>query len=171
MKSLFYATVIATICACAPVQPRPANVMIDVAPIEVQRDGRCFANDTAPAVIQTVRLQEVETAETRSADGTVISPATFRTAIRQQILRERALIRFETVCPQDYTRDFVATLQRALTVRGIYQGPISGNLDNTTATATRVFQRQDGPDSVLLSVQTARALGIVALDRATLDAD
>ncbi len=169
MKSLVYMTGFAVLCACAPVQTRPENVMIDVAQIETQRDGRCFANDTAPAVIQTVRVHEVETKEVRAADGALISPATFRTVIRQQILRERAPIRFETVCPQNYTRDFVATLQRALTVRGVYQGPISGDLDNATATATRVFQRQNGPDSALLSLQTARALGIVALDRATLD--
>lgn len=165
MKSLGYMTVFAVLCACAPVDTRPETVLIAVGRIETQRDGRCFANDTAPAVIQTVRVQETETLEARAADGTLISPATFRTVTRQQIARERMPIRFETVCPQNYTRDFVATLQRALKARGTYQGPISGTLDDATGTATRVFQRQTGPDSVLLSLQTARALGLVALDR------
>ena len=169
MKPLIYATAIGALFACAPASMQPKNVLIDVGQIETRRDGRCFANDTSPAVIQTVRVQEIERAEVRDAAGALVSPATFRTVIRQQIVQERAPIRFETVCPQNYTRDFVATLQRALTVRGVYTGPISGNLDDATGTATRVFQRRDGPDSVLLSLETARKLGIVAFDRGALD--
>tara|TARA_R110002051_G_scaffold50724_3_gene97900 strand:- start:14868 stop:15383 length:516 start_codon:yes stop_codon:yes gene_type:complete len=169
MKPTIITTAFTVLLACVPVPPQPANVLIDVDQIETRRDGRCFANDTAPAVIETVRVQELESAEVRDTSGAVSRPATFRTVIRQQIVRERAPIRFETVCPQNYTLDFVATLQRALKVRGFYTGPINGDLDVRTATAIRVFQRETGPDSVLLAIQTARQLGIVALDRDTLD--
>lgn len=169
MKPLIFVTAIGALGACVPAPTQPANVLIDVGQIETQRDGRCFANDTAPAVIETVRVQELESEALRDAAGNVIKPATFRTVIRQQILRERAPIRFETVCPQNYTPDFVATLQRALKARGYYNGEINGTLDTMTGTSIRVFQRENGPDSVLLSLQTARTLGIVALDRATLN--
>jgi len=168
MKPIIISTAFTVLLACVP-PPPPANILIDVGQIETRADGRCFANDTAPAVIETLRVQELESAEIRDASGSVTRPATFRTVIRQQIVRERAPIRFETVCPQNYTRDFVATLQRALTVRGFYTGPINGNLDDTTASAILVFQREVGPESVLLALQTARQLGIVALDREALD--
>ena len=85
-------------CRCA-VAPAPNNVLIDMAPIETQANGRCIANDTSLAVIETVTIQEIELPELRAANGTVTRPATFRTITRQQIVRERAEIRFETVCP------------------------------------------------------------------------
>ena len=38
-----------------------------------------------------------------------------------------------------------------------------------TGRAVQDFQRQDGPDSPLLSIETARSLGIVALSQEQLD--
>lgn len=99
-------------CVAAPVAPD--NVLIDMGQIETATDGRCFANDVASAVIETVTIQEVDQPELRDADGTITRPASFRTITRQQIVRERTDIRFETICPQNYTAEFVTTLQWAL---------------------------------------------------------
>ena len=165
MKNLAIVIGFTGVCACAPPVVTPENVQVDMGQIETSLTGTCFANDTTPAVIETVTVQEIETAEVRDGDGRVTQPATFRTVTRQQILRERTDVRFETVCPPVYTREFVSTLQRALTVRGFYAGPITGTLDATTSAAIRRFQRIDGPDTGLLSIATARALGLVALDR------
>ncbi|MDG1868755.1 MAG: hypothetical protein P8J00_13645 [Yoonia sp.] len=68
----------------------------------------------ASAVIETVTIQEVDQPELRDADGTITRPASFRTITRQQIVRERTDIRFETICPQNYTAEFVTTLRWAL---------------------------------------------------------
>ena len=171
MKSFLLPSSFAVICACVPVQmTQPSNVLIDMGQIETANDGRCYANDISPAVIETVIIQEIENPEVRDANGQVTRPAAFRTVNRQQIVRERVGIRFETVCPQNYTIERVSTLQRALKARGFYNGPISGTLDRATGFAIQQFQRTDGPDTVLLSIATARKLGVVAFDRATLDA-
>jgi hypothetical protein len=155
--------------ACTPATaPTPDNVLIDMGQIETESNGQCFAKDTAPAVIETVTLQEIELPELRDANGTVTRPATFRTITRQQIVRERAEIRFETVCPQNYSVDLVATLQRALTARGFYAGQISGTLDLQTGAAIQQFQRVSGLDTPLLALATARQLGLVAFSKESL---
>ena len=106
-----------------------------MAPIETRAKGRCIANDTSPTVIETVTIQEIELPELRAANSTVTRPATFRTITRQQIVRERAEIRFETVCPQNYSAELVAKLQRALKARGYYAVQINGTLDLQTGAA------------------------------------
>lgn len=122
--------------ACrSAVAPAPNNVLIIMAPIETQANGRCIANDTSPTVIETVTIQEIELPELRAANSTVTRPATFRTITRQQIVRERAEIRFETVCPQNYSAELVAKLQRALKARGYYAVQINGTLDLQTGAA------------------------------------
>jgi len=151
-------------CVTTP-KTAPDNVLIDMGEIETEISGKCFAKDVSPAVIETVTTQEVVSEEVRDPDGTVIRPATFRTVTRQNIVRERADIRFETVCPQTYTAEFVATLQRALKVRGFYAGLVTGTLDAPTGAALRRFQRNDGPDTPLLAIATARKLGLVAVAR------
>lgn len=152
--------------ACTPAMaPAPANVLIDMVQIETQANGRCIAKDTSPAVIETVTIQEIELPELRDANGAVTRPATLRTVTRQQIIRERTEIRFETVCPQNYSAELVATLQRALKARGFYAGQISGTLDLQTGAAIQSFQRISGLDSPLLALETARQLGIVALPK------
>lgn len=166
MKPFLFALPFAALCACVtPPVSQPSNVLIDMGQIETRSDGRCFAKDISPAVIETVTTHELENQEVRADDGTVIRPATFRTIARQQIVRERADIRFETVCPQNYTDERVRTLQRALKARGFYAGEINGTLDRATGFAIQRFQREDGPDTVLLAIETARKLGVVAFDR------
>lgn len=159
------------IMACTPsASTQPKNVLNDMGRIETGSDGRCYAKDISPAVIETVTTQVLETAAKRDEQGLVIRPATFRTITRQQMVRERADIRFETVCPQNYTAERVKTLQRALKARGVYLGEINGILDRATGFAIQRFQREGGPDSVLLSTEAARKLGVIAFDRAALDA-
>lgn len=153
---------------CAPVAAPPDNVAIDMGEIRTTLSGKCFANDVTPAVIETVTVQEIAEPEQRAADGTLIRPATLRTVTRQNIIRDRQVIEVETICPPAYTPEFVASLQRALAVRGFYQGPVSGILDTATSSAVRRFQGQNGPEIGLLTIRTARALGLVALDRDSL---
>jgi peptidoglycan hydrolase-like protein with peptidoglycan-binding domain len=60
---------------------------------------------------------------------------------------------------------FVESLQRALAVRGLYAGQISGQMDARTQAAVRQWQQARGLDSGMLSLETARALGLVAVAR------
>lgn len=141
------------------------------AAVEVDSDGRCYGRDVTPAVIETITEQVLVQPAQVSSDGTVLSPAAFRTVTRQVIVRERREVAFETVCPQVYTMEFVQTLQRSLKARGYYNGPVDGILNDRTAEAVRRFQRTIGHDSGLLALETARQLGLVALDREVLAAE
>ncbi len=132
--------------------------------IEVDHYGRCYGHDVTPA------LTNVETSHTQLSDtltgpnGEVIANPTYQTVTNQQILRERREVLFETVCPENMSVDFIASLQRALATRGYYQARITGQMDAHTESAVRLYQRQQtNIDSPLLAIQTARILGLVAL--------
>ena len=139
------------------------------AAISYDAQGHCYGTDISPAVIETVTVQEVDTPAVLDAEGRVVTPATYRSNIRQQIVREREEVRFETICPPRFTAEFVESLQRALKARGYYMGAVNGVLDTATGRAIQDFQRVDGPDSPLLSIAAARKLGLVALTREEID--
>lgn len=131
--------------------------------IEYDVAGNCYGRDVTPAVIETVTEHVMVQPAQVTSDGEVTSPAVFRTITRQAILRERREVVFETVCPQVLTHEFVASLQRALRTRGTYTGPINGILDTPTQKAIQAYQRQEGYDSSLLDIRTARDFGLVAI--------
>lgn len=75
---------------------------------------------------------------------------------------------FEIPCPDQMTPDFVASLQRALAVRGHYSGPVTGQVNSATRDAVRAYQRENGLDSDVLSLAAAKRLGLIAYSRAEL---
>jgi hypothetical protein len=128
-----------------------------------QPDGICRARETIPAIYEQV-MGEVQVVQAEIAeDGTVIRPPIYRRAPVPRIVRPRNSITFEAPCPDTMTPDFVASLQRALAARGHYAGTITGRLDAPTAAAIRDYQSERGLDSAQVSLETARALGLVAV--------
>lgn len=132
------------------------------------RPDSCWVRDVSPAQVETVTRQIEVSPARRDAEGRLLSPARYRTETAQVIVAERQELVFETPCPDRLTPDFVATLQRALEARGLYRGPISGKMDIATRRAVRRYQRQRGLPSALLSMQSARALGLIATPREAL---
>ncbi|MEK0164112.1 MULTISPECIES: peptidoglycan-binding domain-containing protein [unclassified Phaeobacter] len=126
--------------------------------------GSCWGTHTTPAVIETVTVQVMTRPARTAADGQVLEPARFRRETRQDIVRPRRESWFETPCPVDMTPQFVGSVQRALAVRGLYQGQITGILDRDTRAAVRKFQERDGFDNDQLSLVSARRLGLVAVE-------
>jgi peptidoglycan hydrolase-like protein with peptidoglycan-binding domain len=155
--------------ACTAPQPQsgtaPAPIIVSLWDIETDATGSCFARTDGPT--QTKIIEElIEVApETRDAAGTVVNPAVFRTITRPQTVKVGEGTRFETVCPPVYTAAFVSTLQRALLIRRVYDGPITGQYDAATSLAVQSYQRGTGIDSPLLGTTTARELGILAVPR------
>jgi hypothetical protein len=149
--------------------PEPAGPAVTVpalmaAEIDIAPDGRCFGRDESPAVIETVTAQELLIPAVTGPDGTVVQPAIYGSTVTQGIVQERAAVTFETLCPPAYTAEFVGSVQRALAARGFYAGPVTSTLDPATLQAIRAFHlATDGPNSALLSIAAARALGLVAL--------
>lgn len=144
--------------------------LVDLRGAEGPPDGpedACWQSDIRPAVIETTTEQVLVSPETVAPDGTA-SPAVFATETRQQIVQDRGTVWFRAPCAAEMTPEFIATLQRALKARGLYLLPLTGSLDAPTRDAIRRYQSARGLDSAHLSLAAARALGIVAADRAAL---
>lgn len=140
-------------------------------PPEDSQDGRCWGKDMTPALVETVTEQVLIRPPgpviAPSPDGaptykTVQSPAVFDTQTHQKIITPRADFWFETPCPAQMDRAFIATLQRALKSRGLFRGVVTGVMDQRTRKAVRWYQKQHGLDSTTLSLAAARQLGIIA---------
>lgn len=143
--------------------PQTGEVM-NVAPPGAP-DGSCWARDASPAVVETVTEQIEMQPAILGSDGKVLSPAIYRTETRQAIVKPREDTVFEIPCAAQQTPEFVASLQRALKARALYRGGITGVIDGRTRAAVRSYQKPLGLDSGIVSMATARRLGLVALDR------
>lgn len=125
----------------------------------------CWGRNLTPAVVETVTEQIVVRPAEIGADGTVLQPASYRTETRQDIVRERREDWFESPCAARQDPEFIASLQRALAAREIYDGPVTGQMDRRTQEAVRRYQATNGLNSGILSMDAARNLGLVALER------
>ena len=153
------------LAACQPAPPGPDRPSLGAEAPPGAAPGTCWGKKDTPAVIETVTEQvQLSPAET-DATGRVLRPATYATVTRQAILRERVTTWYETPCPDVLTPEFNSSLQRALEARGFYAGPITGEMDAATRQAVRRYQARQGPNSEVLSLNTARALGLVAVPR------
>jgi hypothetical protein len=169
---LVHLPLLAVLAACqstlpltGPNEPEIVQTLQEAPPGAVP--GTCWGKDVTPAVVETVTEQVVlQPAEIRN-DGTVLEPAIYKTETRQAIVRERRITWFETPCASAQTPDFIASVQRALKVRGFYRGQITGEMNARTRAAVRAYQKPEGLDSGILSLAAARRLGLVVVDRPT----
>jgi hypothetical protein len=121
----------------------------------------CYANESTPAVIETVTEQVMLQPPQIGTDGTVREPGIFVTETQQRIVQERRELWFEIPCQlQRGDPEFIASLQRALAARGLYLGPATGVMNRRTMRAVRDFQSPQGLDSGILSLAGARQLGL-----------
>ncbi|KZX96939.1 MULTISPECIES: peptidoglycan-binding domain-containing protein [unclassified Sulfitobacter] len=161
---------VAGIAGCetaTPATPRPEPGVLEATrngPASAA-EGSCWGRTVSPAVIETVTEQVEVTPAKMNADGSIAKPPVYKTETRQEIVRARVDNWFETPCPDVLTSEFNSTLQRALQARGFYAGPITGEMDRATRLAVRRYQAKQGPNSEVLSLTTARALGLVAVPR------
>ncbi|WP_417248023.1 peptidoglycan-binding domain-containing protein [Celeribacter sp.] len=125
----------------------------------------CYARTTTPAIIETVTEQVLVQPPQIAADGSVTYPAVYRTETRQEIVRERKELWFETLCEEEMTPEFIASLQRALEVRQYFTGAITGRMDIRTRRAIRAYQGEQGVESDILSLAAARKLGLKEVER------
>lgn len=72
--------------------------------------------------------------------------------------------RIRTLCDGDLTEDRIATLQRALAARAMYDGPVDGRMGEATRTAVAAYQTLFGRDTDDLTVPAAQALGVIPGD-------
>ena len=127
--------------------------------------GTCWGRQVSPAVIETITEQVQTAPAVTGPDGRIVTPARYATETRQAIVEARRVRWIETPCPDDLPPDFTASLQRALMARGLHDGPVTGRIDGRTRAAIRAYQAARGLESDILSLESARALGLVALPR------
>lgn len=146
----------AVLAACQASAPEPAtraqNAPDSARPASIPENA-CWTNARIPAVTETVLLPVGANGETVPREREV-QPAQDRL--------------FAVVCPEQATPDFIASLQRALTARGHYAGPITGEWGAVTAEAVRGYQASQGLNSNILSLEAAQRLGLVVVPRAAL---
>ena len=145
-----------TVSRAAPIGPPPPTV--------ADNTGVCWAEDVTPAVYEQIEGEVQVVPESLSPDGEIRQPAIFRKTLVARVVRERTELRFEAPCPADMTAEFIASLQRALAARGYFSGNVTGEYDAPTAAAVRQYQTESGLDSNQLSLESARTLGLVAVD-------
>lgn len=128
--------------------------------------GTCHARGITPARLETVTEQRQEAPARLNPDGSVRTPARFRTVTSTRILRPRTEDWFETPCAlRAGDAAFIAQVQRALAARDLFAGEVNGLYDGPTRVAVRRFQTPRGLESGTLSMASAKALGLVALGR------
>ena len=126
--------------------------------------GGCWAEDLRPALFEIVTEQREVAPERRDGAGRVIAPARFTSETHQRELRPRQQVWFRTPCPEEIGQPevFTASLQRALKARGFYGGAVTGESGPETLAALQRYQAANGLESATLSLEAARALGLVA---------
>ena len=127
--------------------------------------GSCWARDASPAVVETVTEQILVQPAVLGKEGNILIHAVYRTETRQAIVKPREDTVFEIPCGADMTPEFIASLQRALLARNLYRGAITGVMDGRTRAGVRRYQKPQGLDSGILSLNAARSLGLVAQER------
>ncbi len=125
----------------------------------------CYGKDASPAVIETVTHQVMMQPAEIAADGAVLYPAVYKTETVQEIVEPRRELWFETICAEDLTPEFIASLQRALAARDHYSGTVTGEMTARTRHAIRAYQKPQGLDSAILSLAAARQLGLMQVER------
>jgi hypothetical protein len=115
-------------------------------------------------VIETVTEKELIKPAELDAEGAVLSEAKFNVQTTQRIVENQQEIWFETPCPDQVTPEFTTSLQRALAARGLYEGPMTGEMDGATRVAIRAFQRESSLDSEILSLAASRKLGLLTYE-------
>jgi len=158
---------VSALCACTTMGLsgiEDTSASEDLLPPNAEQ-GACYGHEIRPAVFETVTQHVVAREATYDDKGRLLTPTAYRTDTVQKMVRDRDYVWFKKPCPQDMDDQFVASVQRALKARGLYAGQISGEYDQRTRRAIRKFQKPLGIDSGTLSLDAARKLGLVAVER------
>ncbi|MEL6689875.1 MAG: peptidoglycan-binding domain-containing protein [Pseudomonadota bacterium] len=167
MKYIILPALLALVACEAPISPvsraEPELLRLRMSGPPGATPDQCWGSITTPAVVETVTedilLQPAEIGD----DGTIRSAPVYKSETRQAIIRERQDVWFETPCEDEMTSEFIASVQRALSVRGLFGGTVTGVMDARTRAAIRAYQEPQGLNSAILSSAAARQLGLVAV--------
>ena len=111
-----------------------------------------------PAEYQTVRVRKlVEPAKERVIDV----PAEYDTVVKRQKVSDSRLEWKSVLCETNANADVIASLQRALKMRGYNPGRIDGVLGRETMDAVATYQRNKGMAAGQLTMETLKSLNVL----------
>ncbi|WP_158964399.1 peptidoglycan-binding domain-containing protein [Chachezhania sediminis] len=130
-----------------------------------QGDGpdACTATYSRPEVTKTVTEQKLVRAARPARGNRPAQPAEYRTESREEIVQTAETRDIAVPCPDQLTPEVIQTLQRALTARGLYSGPVNGTMGPMTRSAVQAYQRSTGLDWDVLTLKAAQNLGLVTV--------
>ena len=132
--------IIGAVCSTVLVACNSANMD----EITRKSNNTCFFEKITPAEISTRIETRVIRAEKRDARGQLISPTQYETTRTQTITKPRSVTKIDAVCPEDLTPEFIASLQHAFQVRGLFSAPVTG-FPNCTWNPKRHPNNSDSP--------------------------
>ncbi|MGF1548303.1 MAG: peptidoglycan-binding protein [Thiotrichales bacterium] len=96
-----------------------------------------------------------------AAERRIAIPASYQTVTRTERVSEGRMEWKSVICQVNMTRERIMDIQRALTAKGHYKGPIDGIVGSMTISAMQKFQAAQGlPTTRYLTTETITALGV-----------
>lgn len=165
-RSLVLMLGLAALGACTLPDPAGTAPAAPPSPPSVETDefGLCWGTAMRPAVYQEVTGEIQVVPPLYDAEGRLVRVPVYRRTSVPELVTPRRMVRFKAVCPKSFTPEFISSVQRALGARGFYASPVSGEIDGATQAAIRSYQARRGLDSSQLALDTARDLGLIAVD-------
>ncbi|MGB1213424.1 MAG: peptidoglycan-binding domain-containing protein [Pikeienuella sp.] len=120
-----------------------------------------------PASTRTVDIPAVYGTVTKTVEATpsVVQrteiPASYKTVKRTVEVAPARTVWTSVLCDVNTTPDVVRRLQTALKSQGHYNGKIDGDVGPATRRAIASYQNAQGVQSDILTIESARALGII----------
>lgn len=152
-------------CTMPGTPPAPGQFQLATDAPPQAAPGTCWGKTVTPAIIETVERDVLVQPAQISTDGRIQQPPIYKSETRTEIVEPRREDWQRVPCTSDLSPDLIASLQRALTARGFYAGPPTGEMDRLTQAAIRRYQAENGgPDSGILTVRAARSLGLWTVD-------
>ena len=137
-----------------------ADAAAFVAPPEGAAPNTCWGRQDTPNDVRVV-AREIEVVPPEFApDGSLARPGIYRTEQVRELVPQTEGALFELPCARARVPDFTASLQRALAIRGLYNGPANGRLNRETREAVRRYQSPLGINSAQVSLRMAEELGL-----------
>ncbi|THH37381.1 peptidoglycan-binding protein [Aliishimia ponticola] len=128
--------------------------------------GTCWDKTETPARVRSVTEDVLVQPAQMSSEGTVQAPPIYRSQTHIIVEEDRHIDWVQIACTTDLTPEFVASVQRALALRNLYDGPDTGVYDDATRAAVARFQTEAGIKTIdpgNLTIDGARKLGLWAV--------
>lgn len=171
-NTLISLTIITGVPSCTPSAPSVDASQPDIEQSDLSVTAALIGQDRLDQACWETAILPAEYEQNPEASSSQITkdhidsaPVSDRKSAEQKIIKPQEEVRYRSLCADQKTPEFLSSLQRALAVRDYYQGPITGKLDTPTQAAIKRYQEAKGSRLPTITLETARELGLIAINR------